>query len=486
MKKALLIVLALLLGASVSFAGVNAPLKQVVLFTSGVGYFERVAEVTDADSVEMSFTSDQINDVIKSLVLIDEAAGGSAAVMYDSKDPLERTLKSFRINIADSPKMADFLYRARGVPIRITTAGEDLEGRVLGVEEKTETKDQLVFTKSIVNLATTNGIHSILLEDIRNIRILDEKVAGDLDQALKVLAGNLDRDKKRVHIAFTGTGHRTVRIGYMLEMPLWKTSYRLVLSEKDAFLQGWAHVENTTDDDWKQVRLSLVSGQPLSFIQNLYDPIYVKRPVVEAETFAGIVPPAYNAPVERAQAKFAGRSMLAKGLPRNSEAEGGEMFGDMGGAGAPAPELLEEQHVQAQAAGQEAGELFQYVIKDPVDLPRQRSAMLPILNESIKGDTLSVFNERVNSKFPLNGVEIENTSKLYLMRGPVTVFEGGVYAGDARLADTKPSEKKLLSYAVDLASEVVTRHDSAPEEIVSLKIVHGTLLIQRKYVDVTT
>jgi hypothetical protein len=111
--------------------------------------------------------------------------------------------------------------------------------------------------------------------------------------------------------------------------------------------------------------------------------------------------------------------------------------------------------------------------------------MIPIVNSDIKGEPLSIFNESVNDRFPLNGVELENTTKLNLMRGPVTVFESGIYAGDARLADTRPGERKLISYALDLACDVTAERESEPEEIIALKIVRGSLFLQKKYIDAT-
>ena len=156
---------------------------------------------------------------------------------------------------------------------------------------------------------------------------------------------------------------------------------------------------------------------------------------------------------------------------------------------APAPAAMADfggAGVEAQAAQREAGELFEYAVEEPVTLARQKSAMIPIVNDTVEGEALSIYNVSVNAQRPLNGVEVHNTSPLYLMRGPATVFEGGIYAGDGRLADTRPGEKKLISYALDLACEINRENNQEPEEIVALKIMRGTLWLQRKYVDVTT
>ncbi len=481
-KSATLILIILIAAATVSFAKTELPLKQVVLFNSGVGYFECAAAVTDKETAELTFKTDQINDVIKSLILLDESGGQISAITYDSRDPVDRTLKSFRIDLTDNPSREQLLNRMRGIMVRVKTSGEDVEGRILGVEEKKQVKDEIVFTEEILNLMAKDGIHALSLNDMQKIEILDDKTSQDLQKALGILAESLDKDKKGVRLTFDGKGERNVRVGYMLETPVWKTSYRLMIREKDLFLQGWAHVENTTDNDWNQVKLSLVAGRPLSFIQNLYEPLYIQRPVVQTETYGAIVPPAY-------EGELAGGAERQEQKAYSRRAAGAVNRMMMAEAPAPAAGIMAsdfaEMAPESQAATREAGELFEYAIKDPITLPRQQSAMIPIADESIKGEPLSIFNESVNAKHPLNGVELENTSKLHLMHGPVTVFEGGIYAGDAQLSDTQPGEKKLISYALDLASDANTERENEPEEIVSLKIVHGAMLLQQKYVSVT-
>jgi len=474
MKK-LLILLCLSI-ATAAAAKTALPLRQIALFTSGVGYFERTAAVTDNDAAELSFTTEQVSDVIKSLVLIDEGGGSVSAVTYDSRDPVERRLKSFRVDLTDNPSRAGLFNRLRGVSVRVKTSGQDWEGRIIGVESKKITRDDDVTTVETLNLLTSEGIKAAALDEIQALEVLDTEMLGDVQKALELLATSHDRNKKGLRLSFTGKGSRNVRVGYMLETPVWKTSYRLVVEETGLFLQGWAHVENTTDDDWDQVRLSLVSGRPISFIQNLYEPLYVKRPVVPVETYEGIVPPSYEAAmpqVAAAPAPMAERRGVR--AMRKAEADFGEgeaLFEDFGA-------------VEAQATTREAGELFEYAINEPVTLPRQQSAMIPIVNEDIKGQPLSIYNRSVDEKYPLNGVELDNTTGKHLMRGPVTVFEAGIYAGDGRLSDTRPGEKKFVSYAVDAATQVATEEDGLPTEVVSARIQHGTLLLQRKYVSLT-
>ncbi len=485
---------ALVVTPVLTLAAVELPLKQVVLFNSGVGYFGRQATVEGSDAADLAFTTTQINDVIKSLVFIDESSGTVSAVTYESRDPIARTLKSFRIDLSGDPSLAALLGNLRGLAVRIKTSGQDLAGRILGVEKKAELKgEEIVIEKSFLNVATPDGLRSLNLDDIQTLKFDDEAVNKDLEAALKALAGSHNTDKKGVHLEFAGKGKRDVRVGYMIETPVWKTSYRLVIGKKELLLQGWAHVENTTDDDWNKVRLSLVSGRPISFVQNLYDPIYLARPVVEMETYGAIAPPKYEGAVTEAEESRPGRATAAR-MRSKMSADESLLYGMAVSDAMPAPAAPPPLEVNMNLAGgvaaaaeqREAGELFAYEIEEPVTLPRQQSAMIPIVNDKVEGAPLSIYNQRVDAKYPLNGVELKNTSGKFLMQGPVTVFEDGIYAGDARLKDTQKNEEVLLSYSLDLACEVALEKRDSPEEIVGLKILNGLLYVSRKYEDTTT
>ena len=133
-----------------------------------------------------------------------------------------------------------------------------------------------------------------LLQNFTKEKML-KTLESEVKKALETLQLSHDTQKKAVSIQFAGEGKRRVKVGYVVESPIWKTSYRLVLDKKEKpFLQGWAIVENPTDEDWKDVRMALVSGRPISFQMDLYQPLYVPRPTVEPELFASLKPVTYN------------------------------------------------------------------------------------------------------------------------------------------------------------------------------------------------
>src|SRR6266700_3692604 len=356
----------------------NVPVKVVVLFSSGVGYFEHAGSVTGEASTELRFKTNQINDILKSLLLQDMGGGKVTTVVYPSQDPIDKTLKSFQVDITGDPSLAELLGQLRGAKVKIAGAGADLiEGTILGLEKRPKPAgDKGAIEVWVLNLISGGTISSVELAQARQIVLEDQQLQEELSKALTALAQARDQDKKPVTIHFAGQGERQVRIGYVVETPIWKTSYRLVLPGEDgndkSKLLGWAIVENQTDNDWSNVQLSLVSGRPISFIEDLYQPLYVPRPVVQPELYASLRPQTYAAGLAdqlkeaEAVAPPAGAPMsLARRMDRAAGARGG--FGGGGGAslGAAAAEMRginATASVAPMASGAKVGELFQYTV----------------------------------------------------------------------------------------------------------------------------
>jgi len=306
----------------------SLPIANVVLFSSGVGYFQREGEVEDAARVDLAFPIGDINDLLKSLVLQDLGGGRISTIGYDSPDPIDKTLKSFSLDLTGNPTFGEILNQARGQKIEATlqqavsTQPALLTGVIVGMEEHASAVEKEVHQ---LNLLCAEGMRGVPLAQVQRIRFLDPVVEADFRRALDVLASAHDMQKKVVSLKFNGKGQRTVRVGYVIENPIWKTSYRLVLAKDGKIhLQGWAAVENTTDEDWKDVRMALVSGRPISFQTDLYSPLFVPRPTVEMERFASLRPPEYSGPISNTNLGGVGGGNVGFG-------GGGLQFGLAGG-----------------------------------------------------------------------------------------------------------------------------------------------------------
>ena len=489
------------------------PVTRVVLFRSGVGYIERVGTVEGNAALTLMLREPQMNDLLKSLVLIDLDGGRIQPVQYTPRDPLSRTLASYAINIADNPSRAELLQRLRGIPVelRLNRAMEGAEvtvqketssppsnppaewqlpryiftirGTILSVESQTVRIGEPLDKKPeqreeyFLNLLTEQGVQTVPLSFVASFRLLDERLQRELTSALQTLASGLDNTRKAVELRFEGKGRRRVLVGYLMEMPLWKMTYRLVLPEEgEPLLQGWAIVENTTDEDWHNVQVSLVSGRPISFIQNLYEPFYLRRPVIRPPVEEWLLPfvPEAEYPAEAGKGVGGAAADFAR-APARKAAPGAP----------PVPELGEsmeamQRSVQEMAVGQERGALFEYRIQIPVSIARQQSAMLPVINQNVQAEPVSLYNPSRHAVHPFFSVRLTNTTDLTLMEGPVTVYYGDSYGGDALMDTVEPKGERILTYALDTGVEVARELQDMQTKILTLKIVKGVLHQQVK------
>jgi hypothetical protein len=489
------------------------PVSRVILYSSGVGYFQRSGKVQGNARVDLSFPVQDINDLLKSMVLQDLGGGQVSAVSYDSHDPVEKTLQSFAINLNNNPSFASILNQARGEKVEVVLQQSNaaqpgtLTGAILSVETQHQkiAKDAVADVE-VLNLWCSEGLRNVKLADVQRLRFLNPVLDGEVRKALEVLALGHDAQKKTVSLSFAGQGERDVRVGYVIESPIWKTSYRLVLSkEGKPYLQGWAIVENPSDEDWSDVGMALVSGRPISFRMNLYDPLYSPRPLVEPELFASLRPQTYEGamdklraprPTEAVEALSEAAPASAGGAPMNRAGDRlmgglGGFGGGMGGGGANLQRQLAarmnlQQGVQSVASASQLGDYFQYVLDQPVSLARQKSALLPIVNKEVNAQRVSIYNEHAQPKFPLLGLKFKNSTGLHLMQGPITVFEGSSYAGDSRVMDVQPNEERLLSYAVDLGTEVEAVTENPRQTLTRVKAYKGILYTTHRLVESKT
>jgi hypothetical protein len=469
------------------------PVKSVVLFSSGVGYFEHRGLVHADSAAELHFKTEQINDILKSLVLKDLDGGNISVVSYPSQDPVEKTLKSFQVDLTSNPSLAELLNQLRGARVSIQTT-DSFSGTILGVEKQQRpVGDKATIEKSVLNLVTDTGIRAIEMDDVRSFHFEDAGLQKELTRALAVVASGRDKDKKPITLHFAGNGDRHVRVGYVVETPVWKVSYRLILGDKPG-IQGYAIIDNQTDSDWTDISLSLISGRPISFVQDLYSPLYLTRPVVGPDVYGTVAPQQYaeglaiagtRMPMGAAGKVIEDRRMFQRlqGARDQSYANQGQPAQQNAAANLAGGGVVDKQYFDASNAAsvptEKVGELFQYTVGN-VNVPRQTSAMIPIIGDEIQAQKVSIYNASVLPKNPLNGVRLKNTTGKNLMAGPVTVLDGDVYAGDARIDSTVPDQHRLLSYGVDQQMLVNSDHNTNQQTIIAGKIVKGVMQLQRK------
>ncbi|MEM8781383.1 MAG: DUF4139 domain-containing protein [Planctomycetota bacterium] len=461
------------------------PLERVTLYSSGVGYFEHAGAVSAGATPTFRFTDAQLNDVLKSLLV--RGAQGNVAVAYPGQEPVNQRLAGFGIDLSRANALHKVLAQLRGVELTLTLSGNrTLTGPLIGVDTRQSFVEEDEIVEHLVTLATEVGLQRVDLDQVDVVRINDDALNAELQKALALLGSTRQRDAKPLTLTFADASDQ-VAVSYLLETPLWKLTYRLDLTQEQPLLQAWAIVDNTTDSDWEDVNISLVSGRPVSFVQNLYAPEYLKRPVVNPQRFAGLRPQehALGRGVGQAGAMEMGTGFGAFADdesdldPRRArmlqavEADAVAVPASAGVTLANAFDVLGSQVAPAAAAA-DLGSLFAYHLDQPVTLERGASAMLPILNADIKAAPVSVYNQRAQAKHPMLGVSVRNTTALKLDAGPVTVLDDGAYAGDARLGFLAPGDARLLTYGLDLELTVDPTQTNRTQ-LVTAKVSRGVL-----------
>jgi hypothetical protein len=289
------------------------PVRRVVLYKNGVGYFEHLGQVRGNQGVHIDFTSAQLNDVLKSLTVLDLNGGRITGVDYNSEAPLARRLATLRLALGERPTVAEFLGSLRGARLEVRSgSGPALSGRLLSVERKTRAGGNAGWTVETdeISLITDGGeVRTVDLNSATSVRIVEKDLQLEVGRYLGLIASSRDQDVRRMEISTTGTGERSLYVSYISEVPIWKTTYRIVLSskaEKKPLLQGWAIVDNTVGEDWDGVELSLVAGAPHSFIQQLSEPFYGRRPVVALPESVQLSPQTHAAMLTRGNGRLVG------------------------------------------------------------------------------------------------------------------------------------------------------------------------------------
>ena len=449
------------------------PVRRVVLYKTGVGYFEHLGTVRNRQDVMVRFTSAQLDDVLNSLTVLDLGRGQITGISYNSVAPLEQRLNALRLPLGESTTQFEMLQSLRGARVEVTSAGAAIQGRLLSVEQRSRQRGDETTTMDSVAVITDYGeLRSFELSPSTHVRIIGRDLRQEVGRYLDVVGSTRERDVRSMVISTRGAGDRQLFVSYVSEVPIWKSTYRLVLNDKGRpLVQGWAVIDNTIGEDWRNVELSLVAGAPQSFIQHISQPYYGRRLVVPMPSSLTTAPQTHQA-------------SLGKGVPGGVEGglPGGVVGGVVGGMpAAPAPpapiDIYSHARVAApQATGGSIGDLFEYRIKEPVTLRKNQSALVPILSAEIDAEKVSLWNRPSGSGRPLRAVWLTNSSGLTLDGGSVSVIDADAFAGEGLIEPLKPGEKRLLSYATDLGVLVDARTDQEDSRIVRLRAYDGIMI----------
>ena len=351
-----------------------------------------------------------------------------------------------------------------------TVAGIIVSARTIPASDKSPEREQVVLMLDsgdlrILDLAAASSLH-----------FADPKLQVALKDYLAAVTQSRSKERRSVYIDSSDAGNRQVSAIYMVPMPVWKSSYRLMFTDQaQPLLEGWAIVDNTTADDWTNVRLSVVSGRPVSFISKLYEPKYVQRQTVDLAEAEAVSPVVYQA----SMGTLAGLPAAAPPPPPNPplaplkaqtpSLSRAEIRGFAVDRAASLPSTI-----NVDTVGRDLGELFEYRFSSPVTVKRGESAMLPFLQQKLDARKLLVYSESYGQN-PMSAAELTNSTGKTLDGGPITVFDGNSYAGEALVETMKAGDKRLISYALDLGTRVTTKFDMSDQVVREIHVRRGML-----------
>ncbi len=279
----------------------HLPVKRVVLYKNGVGYFEHVGRVRGSQDLTIDFTTDQLNDVLKSLTVIDTGEGHITGVRYNSIAPISERLKGLRVPFGEDISRADFLKALRGTRVEVHAGSVSASGKLLSVETRHKQNERGADIGEVTEFAivTDSGeLRSFELLPSTIVRIAEKGLNEDVNRYLSLLGSSRTQELRRMIVSTTGTGERDLFVSYISEVPVWKSTYRIIIPSDHsakALLQGWAIVDNTVGEDWKDIQLSLVAGAPQSFVQAVSQPYYARRPEIPLPQTATLTPQTHEA-----------------------------------------------------------------------------------------------------------------------------------------------------------------------------------------------
>lgn len=504
------------------------PITRIALYKNGVGFFEHAGKVSGDQSVTIDFTSAQLNDVLQSLTAIDLQGGHIAGAGYNSTTPLDQQLKALPLSLSQDPSDVDFYNAIRGARVQVSGPGVAIAGRLLSIDLRKSQKgdqnsqDRSISEQRFITVVSESGqVRTLELTAAVSVTLLDTALHTDVTRYLELLASTRNQGLRHLTLLDRGTGSRELRVSYISEVPVWKSTYRILFtnnaanSATDATLQGWSVVDNTTGSDWSNVHLDLIAGAPQSFIQPLSTPYYTRRPQVPLPDEAQLTPQTHDsgdsgvtasvngpdAPAASSQAVNVdpqtvggpeAAPMLARKIDRftgggvghgsgngvgivggnlNGNAAGGTML--MGGA----PPINYAEAAQASinpgTTTSAFDDFFQYSLSDPISIRKNESALVPILQTKLPVERVTLWSPQ--QPVALRALWITNSSSLTLDRGSFSIVENGSFGGEGLLEPIHPGEKRLLSYAADQAVRVTVDHQGNSHTVHRLSIAKGIL-----------
>jgi hypothetical protein len=490
--------------AAQSATGTELPLKSVVMTTSGLALYEHAGSVSDNQTLKLSVRLDGVDDVLKSLVVLD-SNGTLGGVSLPGRSPLSQLFRDLPFDKNDLNSPVSLLNALRGAEVHLDT--DNIRGQLMNVSAEQEHTRDGVVTRNRISVLTKDGIKTAIIEDLGYLKFTDDEINAQLQYGLAALYDNRIQDRRNVEISLKGKGQRNVSMAYIQEAPLWKSSYRLVApkdgaKDSTAILQGWAVLENTTGQDWDDVHVTLMSGSPVTYHQALYESYHVTRPELPVKIMDRVMPRTDSGVME--SASYADEADTFGGAQRNEiKAKRGRMalskpmasshmvMSDyaMEESLAPMPSAPQMAQTVSAAASETASQM---VFKFPhgIDLKAGHSLMLPYAQLNLPAEEIYVYQPDTNLTHPLSSILIKNVSDSALPPGILTIYDRPdqkdmLHIGDAEMPLIPKGEDRLINFALDTHTKI-DRATQDDRQLGLIKLNKGVLTQEVVYENTTT
>lgn len=418
----------------------------MVLFKHGVAYLERSGAADG--SFELSFRIDEMNDVLKSLaVWVARGDATVGAVAFDKPEDPEQALARRRLRLEPGLALQGLLASLRGRRITVQCDDGARAGEVIGLEQVNGPSGAIELR---LVLRTRDGLVSLVdLQRARSVELDESPSRADLEFIVDRSRAATAGESRIVRVALEGSAE-DLRVSYVIPAPMWRVSYRLAVVDGDVMLMAWGVVHNPADEDLDAIDLTLTTGQPVSFVIDLYNPKNVARTVVEESSRAAAAPTQFDrAPMAPSPAP---RAMPAP-APAPAPAMAPMGFGGPPPGAPPPMQAMATAMVSSAADASnyaDRGEFFEYRVATRVSIKRGGSAMVPLLARRMASKKERIWRVGQPAS-PDLVLSFDNESGAVLEEGPAVIYADNVYAGEAMVPYSARETKVRLAYAKDLA-----------------------------------
>lgn len=446
---------------STAIAADNGPITSITLSSGGLAEIVRKADIDSTGQINMTVPLDQINDVLKSIVVFDQA-GVVEGITLPGPNPLAETFKNLPFSVDDLQSPARLLSALQGTRVRLDRAGSSVEGMVLGVSARDQGDMGQSFVVSVLSEGRITGVE---LGADTEVTFLDEDISQKVARALSAVGTGKADGARNVALKVAGEGAREVAVSYVVPAPIWKTAYRVVtLKDNKARLQAWAVLENASGEDWENVEVTLSSGAPVTLKQRLHDLYWKQRREVPIDVSEGYVPrtdtgaePVFD--VAESEAVLESRSRIAA-------------FSAPAAAPQPVMRKMAEANVGEAVEGTVTAS---FTLPWKVSLDSGDTLSAPIVDKVVSAETVSVFQPESGLSHPIAAILIDNETETSLPKGILTVYdETEGYVGDAQINGMPSGESRMASFATDKKVRIA-QNTTGDNQITSIRVSDGVL-----------